>query len=188
MHKGGGDAPPGLRQPDRGAQAFCIVEIGDRKISAADLRGVVPVRAGGAGQVVLRSKFQCQFVVTGAHDPGVEDLDGVNERDQHFQRLQPPAGAARVEWMRHADESALVLEAFDGFERLQPSWYFFRDKGSQQLTLGGLHFFTGNDELRCSLEGFKRAADGVVVGHYNAVQPACSRSGDELIDGRYTVL
>jgi len=167
--------------PDDSSQPVRALELRQQHTGSPHLEGGVRIRACGAGETMLAGKFRRQTVRPRSHAAGIENFDGIHQRDDFQKIIQfPMTRTPRVERMRHADERPLAAQTFDGFSGREAGWHFLGYVGSQYLAARGHDLLAEDDALGVEFLGGQGSGDGVVVGDDNSVQSAAGGRDEGL--------
>jgi len=154
----------------------------------AKLKCTVSVRAYHFWNAKVARECPRLLIERALHAAGVEHFDAVQKRRQALQGARLPVGAAvRIERMRHADERLLSAQPAHNFHGFQSRRDFFAQKITQNLSLGGLNFFSHDNLLRRKLVRLQRAFQPVVVGHCHLVNSLFTAGQEQRLDFHQTV-
>ena len=159
----------------------------ERRVRDAHLDHAVRVRHGDPGQTVLGGIGGGPGIAVADHHARVVDLDPVHRRFEGApgQGLQQRSTIA-VEWMRDADQAALLAHGSDRLGHRQPARHGALDVQRDEITLERPDLLADDHgEVRsvspCRLAGLQRSVDRLVVGDGQVRQAARRRGAD---DGR----
>ena len=174
-------APNDLSLADDRPQPIRALELRQQHTGSPHLEGGVRIRACGAGETMLAGKFRRQTVRPRSHAAGIENFDGIHQRDDFQKIIQfPMTRTPRVEWVRHADERALAAQTFDGFSGREARRHFLGHVSSQEFAARGHDLLAEDDALGVELLGGYGSSDGVVVGDDEAGEAAAGGRDEGL--------
>ena len=170
--------------PDDSPQPIRTLELRQHQTCPPHLERGVRVRAGRTWQVMLTGERHRQPVGPRSHAAGIENFDGIHQRDDFQQILQLPMTAApRIERVRHADERSLVAQTFDGFSGREARRHFLGHVSSQEFAARGHDLLADDYPLGVKPLRYQRPGDGIVVGDDEAVNPPEAAGLDEGLGG-----
>src|SRR5712692_2662537 len=158
---------------ERGHEVLAAGEVVGLEPGLADLGRAMRVAPDGAGYVPLLRERVGALVGACERLTGVEDLDGIDERPETFERLAPDViQTIAAEGMGHRDEPALIFDALDGLL----SGEIARDRPFQEqsddLAVARRHFLADDHTKPVGdLPEPQSALDGVVIRRAHHVDP-----------------